>query len=177
MQVGTISLRAPEPADLAIMYLFENNTDVWLYSETTRPYSRYTLEEYIKTAHDDIYTTKQLRFVIEKKERGVPSKAIGFVDLYDFDPTYWRVGIGILIGDEGERRKGYATTAIQLIKVYGFQTLNLHQLYCMVEESNKKSIALFERSGFNNAGMFRDWLLNNGTWQHVVFMQHFSTTG
>lgn len=174
MQTGTIILRAPEPSDLGVMYAFENNTDVWLYSETTRPFSKYTLEEYIKTAHDDIYTTKQLRFVIEKKERGMTPKAIGFVDLYDFDPTHKRAGVGILIGDENERRKGYAASSIQLLIHYAFQTLHLHQLYCLVQDSNHMSIALFEKSGFKQTAVFKDWLFNNGKWHPVIFMQLFS---
>jgi diamine N-acetyltransferase len=177
MKTNDISLRAPEPDDLGIMYLFENNTDVWLYSETSRPYSKYTLAEYIKTAHDDIYTTRQLRFVIEKNNIPGASKAIGFVDLYDFDPLHRRAGVGILIGDESERKKGYASQALHLIAEYAFGVLNLHQLFCIIESSNDGSMHLFKKAGYRQAAKLDDWLLQKGEWRSAVMMQHFSTSG
>lgn len=174
MKSDLLSIRATEPEDLGAMFLFENNMDVWLYSETTRPYSKFTLSEYLKNAHDDIYTSKQLRLIIEKNELDGTRKVIGFIDLYDFDPTHRRAGIGILIGDENERRKGFATDALKLLISYAFETLNLHQLYCMVEESNKHSIRLFNKAGFTESGRLNEWLLHKGTWHPVLMMQLIS---
>lgn len=177
MRSGAISLRAPEPSDLGIMYLFENNMEVWLYSETSRPYSSYTIAEYIKTAHDDIYATKQLRLVIDLSDADGFKKVIGFIDIYDFDPTHRRAGVGILIGDEEERKKGYASIALQLVIQYAFQVLNLHQLYCLIEQANDHSIRLFTHAGFKDAGLLKDWLLTEGKWQHVMMMQLVSGIG
>lgn len=174
MKSGNIALRAAEPSDLGIMYVFENNMDVWLYSETTRPYSSYTLSEYIKTAHDDIYATKQLRLVIELTDSDGVRKVIGFVDIYDFDPTHRRAGVGILIGDKDEREKGYATISLNMVIQYAFQVLNLRQLYCFIEESNINSIKLFSHSGFKTCGQLEDWLLSVGTWKSVKMMQLIS---
>jgi len=176
MRSGNINLRAPEPGDLGLMYLYENNTDIWLYSETSRPFSKYTLEEYIKTAHDDIYATRQLRFVIEMAG-DKQNKAIGFVDLYDFDPMHRRAGVGILIGDETERRKGYAGAALKLLAEYAFQTLNLHQLYCLIESSHQHSLKLFSNAGFGKSAELTDWLLKKGSWCPVVMMQLIAKAG
>ncbi len=46
-QGNGIRLRAPEPEDLEVMFRFENATDVWEMSNTTGPYSRFQLKQYI----------------------------------------------------------------------------------------------------------------------------------
>src|ERR1043166_7160915 len=98
----TISLRALEPSDIDLLYQWENDTDSWLVSNTTTPFSRFVLEQYIATAHLDIYTSKQLRLMVCNPE----NKAVGCIDLFDFEPLHLRAGIGILIADVTERRKG-----------------------------------------------------------------------
>jgi len=77
---------------LELLYQWENNGSVWSVSGTVTPFSRFTLEKFIATAHDDIYTTKQLRLMIdlsEKDEEGetVDVRSIGCIDLFEFDPT------------------------------------------------------------------------------------------
>ena len=47
-QGNGIRLRAPEPEDLEVMFRFENATDVWEMSNTTGPYSRFQLNQYIE---------------------------------------------------------------------------------------------------------------------------------
>ena len=47
-QGNGIRLRAPEPEDLEVMFRFENATDVWEMSNTTGPYSRFQLKQYIE---------------------------------------------------------------------------------------------------------------------------------
>jgi len=177
MKSDEILLRAPEPDDLGVMYLFENNTDVWIYSETNRPYSKFTLAEYIKTAHDDIYTARQLRFVIEKRSVDGSSKTIGFVDLYDFDPQHRRAGVGILIGDESERRRGFALATLKMLNDYAFNTLHIHQLYCIIENSNISSISLFQKAGYVKSCVLKDWILRKGEWQPATMMQLISPVG
>ena len=60
-----IQLRAMEPADLNLLYRWENDTSIWSVSGTLAPFSRYVLEEFVSQAHQDIYTNKQLRLMID----------------------------------------------------------------------------------------------------------------
>ncbi|HVA98524.1 MAG TPA: GNAT family N-acetyltransferase, partial [Bacteroidia bacterium] len=104
-----IFLRALEPTDLTVLYDWENDVTNWKVSDTITPFSLYTLERYIEQAHQDIYTTKQLRLMIclsEKKE------AIGCIDLFDFDLKNSRVGVGILIASAENRKQGFASEAL-----------------------------------------------------------------
>src|SRR5438046_132130 len=106
-----IHLRAMEPEDIDLMYRWENDSNIWSVSGTVTPFSRFTLEKFIATAHDDIYTTKQLRMMIdliEKDEENEISsiRCIGCIDLFDFDPHHLRTGIGVLIADRVDRGMG-----------------------------------------------------------------------
>ena len=163
-----IKLRALELPDLEMLYKWENNTSVWKVSNTITPFSRHVLEQYLLSSHNDIYTTKQLRLVIELNESKIP---IGLIDLFDFDAQHLRAGIGILIAEEKERQNGYASEAIDILKNYCFSTLNLKQLYCNVGKENQVSLKFFEKRGFEIAGVKKAWLKNSSGWEDEYFMQ------
>jgi diamine N-acetyltransferase len=166
-----LQLRAPEPADLDFIYAWENNTDTWLVSNTLTPFSRFVLARYIETAHLDIWEAKQLRLIIILKSQHGEGKPIGAIDLFDFDPFHMRAGIGILIADKEDRRKGYASEAIEILKEYAFETLGLHQLYCNITASNEISLTLFKKSGFIIAGLKKEWVRIPGGWEDEYFLQ------
>jgi diamine N-acetyltransferase len=164
-----ISLRALEPSDIDILYQWENDTEVWEISHTQAPFSRLVLEQYLSTAYQDIYTTKQLRLVIETNSE--TKKAIGCIDLFDFDPYHQRAGIGILIADKNEREKKYATKALTLLIDYCFTTLNLNQLYCNITTDNTASIQLFEKNGFEIIGVKKQWIRVGKEFKDELFLQ------
>ncbi|MFI5218867.1 MAG: GNAT family N-acetyltransferase [Bacteroidia bacterium] len=170
---NSIKLRAIEPKDLDLMYHWENDTTIWNVSGTISPFSKYTLEEYIKTCQSDIYSNRQLRFAIDLNDS---SKTIGYIDLFEFDPQHRRAGVGILIGDQAERKKSFAKESLSLLIDYAFNTLNLHQLYCNIPETNHASLRLFSSSGFKEAGILKDWIMNHGDWQQVIVMQLINET-
>lgn len=163
-----VSLRALEPSDIELLYQWENDTSVWLVSGTKAPYSKFILEEFINSSKQDIYTTKQLRLVIYLNET---NQTIGFVDLFEFDAQHLRAGIGILIGKEEWRGKGYGKEALQLFIEYAIKQLNLRQLYCHVQKLNTNSLKLFENAGFKIAGELNDWILNEKEWENVYILQ------
>lgn len=169
LQTADIKLRACEPNDLPLMYQWENNSDYWLLSDTTKPFSNYTISEFIKQDQNDIFTTRQQRFVIELLN---PIKQIGFIDLYQFEPVHRRAGVGILIGDLSEQKKGYAAQSIECLKNYANTVLNMHQLYCYIQVSNKSSLSLFQKAGFKECGSLKDWLINKNESQDVIMLQY-----
>ena len=84
-----IFLRAMELSDAELMYQWENDMSIWHLSNTLTPFSKFTLEQYVMNAHQDIYTTKQLRLMIDLiSER----ETIGSIDLFEFDPGHRRAG-------------------------------------------------------------------------------------
>ncbi len=161
-----ISLRALEPEDIDLLYAWENDTMLWEVSHTQAPFSRHLLQEYLATAHLDIYTTKQLRLVIQNSEEEV----VGLVDLFDFEPYHLRAGVGILIHADFQNF-GYATEALGVLKNYAQKAFGLHQLYANIQEKNTKSLTLFQKQGFEVVGCKKDWLKTFDGWENELILQ------
>lgn len=163
-----IFLRALEPEDLEFIYTIENDEKIWEVSATQTPYSKFLLKQYLENAHLDIYEAKQLRLVISTNAH----KVVGLIDLYDFNPTHSRAGVGILIHDTEDRGKGYGKEALNLLMNYGKTHLRLNQLYASIAEDNKVSQNLFIDSGFKFIGQRKDWTFVNGTFKNENLYQH-----
>lgn len=168
LQGKKIYLRALEPTDLDFLFQLENNEEVWEVSNTTSPFSRFVLKQYLENSHKDIYEVKQLRLVISISEN---NKAIGCIDLFDFEPKHKRVGVGVLIASEENRNKGYASEALQLVCNYIFEHLVLHQVYANITEDNLPSISLFENAKFIKTGTKKDWISSNGIFKNELQYQ------
>ncbi len=162
-----ITLRALEPSDIEVLYQWENNTDTWNVSSTQAPFSRFVLEQYIASAHQDIYSVKQLRLVICKDK----NEPVGCIDLFDFEPNHQRAGVGVLIADKNERGKGYASEALKLLIDYCFSTLNLHQLYCNIATDNEASVLLFQKHGFQITGIKKQWVRDGEKFKDELLLQ------
>ena len=160
-----IRLRAIEPEDLDAFYQWENDATYWSWGCTLAPYSRYELRQYILAAKD-IYETKQLRFVIEVKQE---KKAVGMIDLYDFEPHHKRAAVSILI-DKLYQRKGLAGEALSLLCRYSFTFLKLHQLYAFISVKNESAKRLFIHSGFKESSLLHDWLQTSDGYENVLIV-------
>ncbi len=171
LENNTISLRAPEPEDLDLLYIWENEPSIWQVSGTLTPFSKFVLKQYLEHAGKDIYEVKQLRLMIQLKNNHRP---LGAVDLFDFDPQHRRTGIGILIADPSDRRQGYAREALETVMAYCFEVLHLHQVYCNISAGNKASIKLFKDMGFEECGRKKDWLYNGSSFDDELLYQKIS---
>ncbi len=154
MKGSIIKLRAIEKCDIDLLYQWENNTNIWKVSNTIQPWSQYVLSQYLEQAHLDIYSAKQIRFVIETIDKNIP---VGLIDLFDFDPHHKRVGLGIMIANEKDYNKGYAYESIKLVIDYCFKILFLKQVFCNISSDNEKSINLFKKAGFELIGTKKQW--------------------
>ncbi|MDR1552147.1 MAG: GNAT family N-acetyltransferase [Prevotellaceae bacterium] len=168
LETENIRLRPLEPEDLEILYLWENDVSIWSASNTVVPYSRYALKQYLENSHKDIFETGQLRLMIEDKTN---NSAIGTVDLFDFNPLHARIGLGVLIYAQSNRRQGFATAAMNLIIDYCFNILHLHQVYCNVDENNTKSMKMLTNIGFEIAGTKKQWIKTKNGWQNEILFQ------
>ncbi len=163
-----IFLRALELSDLDFLYNLENDESLWELSNTTTPYSKYILQQYLENSHRDIYDVKQLRLVICKNEN---EAVIGFIDLFDFDPKHSRVGVGIVIFSLEDKRKGFASEALKLTCDYAFANLKVRQVFAGITEENKGSIQLFEKAGFERSGIKKDWIFSEGKYKDEYLYQ------
>jgi len=158
LEFGNIRFRALEPDDLDLLFEWENDLEIWEVSNTFEPFS---------DSHRDIYESKQVRMVIENLE----GKAVGAIDLFDFDPFHFRAGVGIMIHDKNDRKHGYATDALELLCQYAANYLRLHQLYANIGEDNQDSIKLFTKNGFTLCGTKKDWRNTSDGWKTEMMFQ------
>lgn len=115
-------LRALEAEDLDLLYAWENDPAIWGVSGTVAPFSRLTLRRFLDEQRLDLYAIRQLRLVIETLD----GRAVGLLDLFEFEPRDLRAGIGILIHDRSDRGQGFAADALGILCRYAQQTLGLH---------------------------------------------------
>ena len=162
-------LRALEPQDIDVMYGWENDTDLWRVSGTMAPFSRHSLMRFIDEQQYDIYASRQQRLVIEADVDGEP-RAVGAIDLFDFDPQNLRAGVGIVISSE-YRQAGYAKDALRTLATYVKDVLHMHQLWCSIGADNDASIRLFQGAGFVECGRRREWILTSEGAIDEILMQ------
>ena len=164
-----IYLRGIEIDDLSFLKITENNPENWRVSGTLIPFSDSSLKEYILAARD-LTSDKQVRFIICKNESDEP---IGAADLFEYDPVHRKAGVGILILKD-ERKKGFASEALNIIIDYAFNFLNLHQLWANIHQHNTQSIKLFKSNDFDLSGVKKEWNLYDGEWLDEGFYQLFN---
>ena len=166
-----ITLRAVEPEDLALLYIWENDRTVWHVSNTLVPFSRYQLKQYIESDPGNIHANQQLRMMIDCHDPGKQLRTVGSIDLFDFDPIHRRAGLGILIASADDRRQGYAYEAILQMIDYCRTVLFLHQLYCNIATGNTASVKLFGKAGFEITGTKKEWLRTETGWEDEFLLQ------
>ncbi len=163
-----IKLRPLEETDLHFLYEVENEEDLWHLSDRQQGFSKKILLEYIQNADRSIYEAGQLRLGIELIST---HELLGFVDLYDFDPRNRKAGVGIIIYNKLDRNKGYGKEVLERIISYAFKKLFLHQLFAEIAIDNFPSIRLFEKAGFIQTGIKKDWIFNGDAFTDVFFYQ------
>ncbi len=135
LESHNIRLRALEPEDLELLYLWENDSSLWIAGNTRAPYSKFQLREYISQSKNDIYSDGSLRLMMQDKNTG---NVVGTVDLFDFDLHHGRVALGLFVSEEFQG-KGYASQSLKLVEDYVFNFLKINQLYVQIAESNQSS--------------------------------------
>ncbi len=160
-------LRSVELSDIDMMYGVENDRQHWRDSGTVQPFSQYLLGRFVESQNQDIYTSRQLRLVVEADE----GECVGVVDLFEFDPQSCRAGVGIFILEE-YRRRGYGGEALRALEGYCCEELRLHQLWCGIAEGNAPSLRLFEGVGYTRSGVRRDWLWRGDRYEDEIILQY-----
>lgn len=161
-----LKLRAPEPEDLNFMVRMENDERMMTVGVATGPYSRFQIRRYIASNENDIYTDRQVRFIIEHPDDG----AVGIVDLFSFDPRASKVEIGIGVVPD-KQKCGIGREALRLAEHYCFSFLNLHQIYAFIAADNAACVKLFADSGYANKGVLTDWICLGSEFKDVYFFQ------
>ena len=100
---------------------------------------------------------------------------IGNISLMDVDNVSGTATLGIFIGEEENRGKGYGTEAIKLLVDYGFNILRLHNINLHVFDFNKPAIRSYEKVGFKESGRRHECYFLDGKYHDQIHMEIIDT--
>ena len=99
---------------------------------------------------------------------------IGSISIHNIDHLNKNAFIGIFIGEEAHRCKGYGAEAIRLLLEYGIKTLNLHNIMLTVHADNYAAIACYKKVGFREVGRLPEWVFKDGQYVDKLYMSLFA---
>jgi ribosomal-protein-alanine N-acetyltransferase len=136
---------------------------VWPADDLTRSAFRRRLRRYAEDQRNDLAYS----FLIFRSGDDV---LVGGITLANIRRGVAQAGaVGYWIGAPFGRQ-GYMTAAVRALIPFSFGTLRLHRLEAACIPTNKPSIALLEKTGFQREGYARQYLCINGVWEdHLLY--------
>ncbi len=95
---------------------------------------------------------------------------LGSISLHNIDHLNRNAFIGIFIGGEEQRGKGYGAEAIRLMLNYGFKTMNLHSINLTVHSDNLAGISCYKKAGFVEVGRLPEVRFIDGRYVDKIYM-------
>ncbi len=142
-----IVLRSVDFSDIDTLLLWENANNEPLYGIFKERYSRKNIELFVMLQMQyTIEQTEQIRLMICSND----GERLGTIDLTEYDGR--KAFVSILIVDSLNRRRGFATNALQLVSEYA-ESLGMRSLYAHILPNNLPSINLFKKAGFEECGV------------------------
>jgi len=153
-----VRLAALTPDDLPVIARwYEDAEFMRLYdARAAVPKTQAELDRWLENLHK---SKEIVGFAIRPVDR---DDLIGTLELDDILWPHGVCGLAIAIGDRANWGKGYGYEAAQLALAFAFDELNMHRVQVTVFTYNERSLALFEKLGFQREGVYREFLQRDG---------------
>ena len=151
-----VTLRPPDETDAARFVEWFADQEVTRYLGVTFPLALEQEKEILKKFGED----KNLVWWVIEAE----GKAVGGIGIHQIDWINAHAITGIVIGDKGCWRKGYASEAMAVRTAYAFRQLNLHKLSSFTFFENEGSKRALMKSGYREIGVEREHIWRDGRW-------------
>ncbi len=79
--------------------------------------------------------------------------------------------LGICIGEESGRDKGYGTECIKIMTRFAFNELNAHRVTLGVIAGNKRAVACYKKAGFVEYGQAHECIYYGGHYDDYIYME------
>lgn len=116
-------------------------------------------------------SNRSVVFAVETAKEG---RLIGNFQLRDIQWIHRRAWLGIVIGDDSQRGKGYGEEAMKLGLEYAFRDLNLNKISLEVIRSNTGAIRLYEKLGFKKEGVLEKHFFSDKCYHDVLILSLFN---
>lgn len=161
-----VRLREYKQSDVELAYKYMNDLDVALNLNIGIPYPM-TLEKEqqwfdMQKENNDIYN-----FAIETLEDGIYIGGCG-INKYD-----WKNGtaeVGIFIGNQQFRSKGYGTDAMGVLIDFIFSQTNINRIQLSTFSFNERAYKSYLKCGFKDEGRLRQKIFRNGKYHDEILM-------
>ena len=94
-------------------------------------------------------------------------RPVGNIGLFDLDLVNGSAGLGVLIGEAGDRGRGFGTDALRAMLGFAFGLLRLERVWLDVYDFNPDARRLYERVGFVHEGVLRRAVFREGRYVDV----------
>lgn len=105
--------------------------------------------------------------IVDKKT----DKVIGNGGYSSIDHLKQTGELGLFIGDEDNRNRGYGTDALSLLVKYGFEYLNLNNIMLKVYSFNDRAIKCYKKVGFKEFGRRHKTIPIKNVWYDDIYME------
>jgi diamine N-acetyltransferase len=164
IETERLDLKLLEQSDEQDVVIWRNQKDI---IDSFFSYKGITLEEHREWYSKYLKSDNRIEFVILLREK---NKKIGTIGLSNIDYRNQKAEYGILLGEKGDRGKGYAEEASRAIIKYAFNELNMHKISLKVFIDNSGAIKLYLKLGFKEDGVLRQEVFKNGMFKDVLIM-------
>lgn len=166
--MNCISLRPISYDDTNLIVRWRNNPAV---RRNLLSQDLITCESHLDYYKKQILTKLNVQFIILCEESITNSiTPIGTVLLKNIDAKNHNCELGIFIGEQEYRGKGYGKQALRLLLEYGFTQLHMHKIYLKVLSDNLTAIQLYQKIGFSEEADLRDDYFRAGFYFNVIQM-------
>lgn len=115
-------------------------------------------EQFVKAFRDTYEKKRGIRWGIERKSN---PGLIGTIGLHAWASKHRRAEVGYELHPD-HWRNGYISEALQAVVSYGFNDLNLTRIGAIVFTENEGSQKLLQKLGFQQEGMLKQYMYQNG---------------
>lgn len=156
-------LREYQEQDLASIRSWVNSKDTvqHLSDIFLSPQSENQSKAFLHQAMGDTWTG----FVIALRDT---MEYIGQIDFVSLDTKNGWGELGIIIGKESFRGKGYGQEAIEAFLRFGFEDLRLHRIELVCRANNSAARRLYEKTGFQQEGVLRQKWYREGVYHDEI---------
>ena len=160
-------LRGLELSDTDEILKHFNNVEFRRFLGPPLPVSKDEEEQWIRNTWENRKKGFEYHFGIELKENHL---LIGGCSLFAVHQINRSAELGIAIWNKQYWSKGYGQEAIRLLLGYGFNFLNLHSIYLLVNEDNPRAIHAYEKVGFTHSARHRESIFQDGIFKDTLLM-------
>jgi len=156
--------------DTATLNRWINNPETRKYLVTNFPISAIAEKAWIEKQSEMKANPSDVTFVIETLDE---KRMIGTMGLHRIDWVNRNASTGTMIGEQDDRKKGYATDAKMTLLQYAFETLGMHKITSHAFAENAASIGYSKRCGYTVEANLKEEIFREGKWHDVVLLACF----